>query len=82
MAYFLRFFVKSAVDSQQVGCQHPIHISAWKVNSANFTMTEFSEVRVYRILRSSANSALPVAEGYARGSYFKTLTIQSGCDCQ
>jgi hypothetical protein len=40
MAYFLRFFVKSAVDSQ-----HPIHVSAWKVNSANFVITEFSEVR-------------------------------------
>jgi hypothetical protein len=45
MAYFLRFFVKSAVDSQ-----HPIHVSAWKVNSANFVITEFSEVCVLRLL--------------------------------
>jgi hypothetical protein len=37
--------VKSAVDSQ-----HPIHVSAWKGNSANFAITEFYEVCVLRLL--------------------------------
>jgi hypothetical protein len=33
--------VKSAVDSPQVSSQHPIHVSAWKGNSAKFAITEF-----------------------------------------
>src|SRR5215204_2838100 len=47
-----------------------------KRSSPKFAYIGFSD------LGSSANSELAVAEGYARGFYFKTLTIQSGCDCQ
>jgi hypothetical protein len=32
-----------------------IHRSAWKGNSANFALTEFSEVRMYRMLGNRAS---------------------------
>src|SRR5215211_3895361 len=36
-----------------------IHRSAWKWNSANFAITEFYEVRIYRILRTSPYARSP-----------------------
>jgi hypothetical protein len=39
-------------------CRDHFHTSAWKVGSANFALTEFSDIRMYGVLESQlANRA-------------------------
>ena len=46
----------------------PIHRSAWNKNSQKFACTEFSEVRIHRILRTS-----PLALSRKFGRYLGAL---------
>jgi hypothetical protein len=41
-------------EESETGLVALTHPSAWKWNSANFALTEFSEVRIHRILGSSS----------------------------
>jgi hypothetical protein len=42
-----------------------IHRSAWKGNSANFALTEFSEIRGYKLPRSARSGGFVRGRGYA-----------------
>ena len=48
-----------------------IHPTSWKMNSANFAMTEFSEVRIAPVQSLQSNTLRPRGEGAGGGPPYR-----------